>query len=51
MVASQLMTARQAEALDKLLDVIAQEVVERYLAEFEAEQRPDDQLGASSCPQ
>ncbi len=30
------MTAREAEAFDRLLDVIAEEVVERYFAELEA---------------
>ncbi len=34
-VGSQTMTARQAGAFDRLLDVIAEEVVERYLAELE----------------
>lgn len=35
MAGSQTMTARQAEAFDRLLDTIAEEVVERYLAEIE----------------
>lgn len=35
MVTSPAMIAQKAEAFDKLLDVIAEEVVERYLAEIE----------------
>lgn len=42
------MTARQAEAFDKLLDTIAEEIVERYLAELEA---ADDNGGARQCHQ
>jgi len=49
MADSQTMTARQAEAFDKLLDVIAAEIVERFLAEHEAEEYSDDKLGASQC--
>lgn len=36
MPSSDTLTARQAEAFDKLLDVIAEHLVETYLAELEA---------------
>ena len=35
MVGSQTMTSRQAEAFERLLDVIAEELVERYFDEIE----------------
>lgn len=41
------MTPRQGEAFDKLFDVIAEEIVERYLAELEAAEAGEPECNRS----